>query len=244
MANASILLGILGFGIFLSCGMPLLIPVALIIGFIAFIKGPARMKAAVGMGLCVLESLMVVELTDGMVNQQGWERTRARLDEARSHLRHDILPGEMAFQAQRTIVEDGGGDGSFAFLPELAVTSHAKNREPLLRDKAWLQQPPVINGYRYYVFLPDGAKGAGSRDALAGHDPVSRLNRSQHFVAYAWPIKQGDYHELSAYAITEQGVLHGMRMTFRDFEAPAPDWDRLFCNGWGSVPNERWKALP
>jgi hypothetical protein len=151
---------------------------------------------------------------------------------AAAALREQVFPAEVQFQAANYQDRDKDGIGDFGFFGEMAggpIPGRTDNLTLSLLPPAWNALSPVINGYQYAIYIPDGKGGAMSAaddhpiiDALATERPEA------DFVAYCWPVKAPKGSHL--FAITAKGAPYAIPFKAGD---PAPAWNAIFGGkGW------------
>jgi hypothetical protein len=146
-----------------------------------------------------------------------------------------IVPAELSFQAGAYVDQDGNGSGEFGLLSELGgarATANAPQGTLSLVNETLAGGE--TGGYRFTVFLPDGAGAAlGEPDGDAPRPAAKAAAREQeqHFIAYAWPESGTG----QMFAVTEAGTVYAAPST-----GAAPKWNALFGGqGWGAAPT--WK---
>ena len=151
---------------------------------------------------------------------------------AASSLKSGVFPAEVQFQAGNYHDRDKDGIGDFGFFGEMSggpIAGKPDSPKLALLPAGWNAANPVVNGYRFAVFIPDGHGGALSADQdhdIVGGTPADSPETA--FVAYAWPEKHGNGRR--AFAITTGGVIFAT--TFKSGDAP-PVWNTLFgLKGW------------
>jgi hypothetical protein len=149
-----------------------------------------------------------------------------------STLKAQVFPAEIQFQAGNYQDRDKDGIGDFGFFGEMAggpIPGNANNVTLSLLRPEWNAVSPVINGYQYSVYIPDGKGGAMS--AVDDH-PISDALKNERpeadFVAYAWPVKVVKNSRL--YGITRTGTVYTIPFKAGD---PVPAWNAIFGGkGW------------
>ncbi len=146
-----------------------------------------------------------------------------------------IVPAELSFQAGAYVDQDGNGSGEFGLLSELGgarATANAPQGTLSLVNETLAAGE--TGGYRFTVFLPDGAGAAlGEPDGDAPRPAAKAAAREQeqHFIAYAWP----ESGKGQMFAVTEAGTVYAAPAA-----GEAPKWNALFGGqGWGAAPT--WK---
>jgi len=145
-------------------------------------------------------------------------------------LKVGVHPAEIQFQAGGYVDANGNGIGDFGFLSEMAGGPVEGSTLTLnLLPETWNAVEPVINGYHYAVWLPDGKGGASGTPAerAAAKGPAE-----MHFVAYAWPSSREAGRRM--FAITASGVVRAT-----EWDGAAPEWFAL----WGEAVND-WVTAP
>lgn len=157
---------------------------------------------------------------------------------AAATLRVGIAAGQQQFKAGGYLDQDGDGAGEYGFLGELGglrPTPTAKAGLLQLVDPQLAAGGPE-NGYRFAVFLPDGAGGALAEPAGIQQRALNAgaaKAQAKRYVAYAWPDEAGPGKRMLA--ITEAGQVFAA-----PFDGTPPAWNALFGGGtWEAAPT--WK---
>jgi len=149
---------------------------------------------------------------------------------AASMLKSGVFPAEIQFQAGGYVDDNGNGLGDYGFFSEMSGTPIGDDKMELnLLPAAWNEPSPLINGYRFAVYLPDDRDGAvetpDARRTVKGPGDL-------HFVAYAWPDEEGNGRKM--FAITTTGTVYTS-----DWDGQKPAWNAL----WGGATST-WKDQP
>src|SRR5271154_7411122 len=84
---------------------------------------------------------------------------------AASSLKSGVFPAEIQFQAGNYQDRDKDGIGDFGFFGAMAggpIPGRKDNLTLALLPPTWNAVSPVINGYQFSVYIPDGKGGAMS----------------------------------------------------------------------------------
>jgi hypothetical protein len=100
----------------------------------------------------------------------------------------------------------------------------------------WTTNEPLMYGYRFTLYLPDGAGAASSRAAITDHSPEAIKARENHWIAYAWPEPWGQ-NGRRAFAILPNGTVLSTKPSATGGK---PAWNAAFSDGWGSQPAAEW----
>ncbi len=163
-------------------------------------------------------------------------RTTANEAAAAATLKSGFFPAQIQFQAGAYQDVDGDGIGEFGFIPELAggraVGGDAAITLSLLAP-TFAEPDAVVSGYRFTVFLPDGADGA----LFDQDEPLPAEGADQRetaFVAYAWPEDESTGRRM--FALDAQGMVYAAPWNDQD-----PEWNSLYAGGtWGDQPGGLW----
>jgi len=169
------------------------------------------------------------------VPSHSHDHSAALAASAAATLKSGIFPAQVQFQSMPVLDQDGNGTGEYGLLSELSGRRAVGRCAP--GELSYLSGPlsrgDLSNGYRFALYLPNGAGGAlgepageGPRRAVA-KEAISLQER--HFVAYAWPEQtDGGRH---MYAISEDG-----RIRYAPWMGVPPAWDALWAGrGWGAA---------
>ncbi|GDY13713.1 hypothetical protein LBMAG53_25910 [Planctomycetota bacterium] len=175
-------------------------------------------------------------------------RVTANESAAAATLKSAIFAGEIQFSAGSYIDQDGDARGEFGFLGELSGRlptpkpangnglpgGHDPNSLSLLGQELATGGP--VSGYRYAIYLSDGAGGALSEPAGPGPRAVIKAaeginDQEKYFVAYAWP--EDEESGRSVFAITQDGKVFQTH-----WDGTVPTWNSL----WGGKAGA-WKDL-
>ena len=189
-------------------------------------KGLSRAGAVLGGCGCITPVLLALAIP----NSHGHERLHANEAAAATTLKHGIGPAMLAFRAHVTIDEDKNATGESGFLNEV-MTTEATGLGPELVAR-WQVAVPEMNGYRYAMYLPNGATTVASRAEITDHSPAAIAARETHWIVYAWPVTWGETGR-HAFAITEKLQVLA---TPRSETGEIPSWNAALSNGWGSPP--------
>ena len=150
-------------------------------------------------------------------------------------LKSGILPAEVQFQAADVV--DAGGGGEYGFLTECSGLVPVRGQILNLLAPTYQSRDPLISGYHFTVFLPDGP-----RRALADpypqprhDDPATAAWRRRCWIAYSWPDDPRDGSRM--FAIDQNGNIY----SHPDPDCTAPAWDALYTHGWDSPVAPGWK---
>lgn len=189
-------------------------------------KGLSRTGAVLGGCGCITPVLLALAIP----GSHGHERLISNEAAAASTLKHGIAPAMRAFCARGTMDEDNNATGENGFLNEV-MTTEATGLDPVFVTR-WQVAVPEVNGYRYALYLPNGATAVASRAEITDHSPAALTARETHWIVYAWPVVWGQTGR-KAFAITERlQVLE----TPRSETGTKPSWNAALSNGWGSPP--------
>lgn len=154
---------------------------------------------------------------------------------AATSLRSGVFPALIQFQSGGYVDLDGDGIGSYGFFSEMAGTPVGEQQIALsLLTNTWNAHRPVVNNYRFALWLPDDRGGAiDTPDARAS----IKTDAEDRFVAYAWPEDQGDGRTM--FALLNDGRVYAAAWNGQD-----PSWNAIFggdAGTWESKPT--WKTL-
>jgi hypothetical protein len=157
-------------------------------------------------------------------------RISANESAAATSLKSGVFPAEIQFQAGGYADDNGNGVGEYGFFSEMSGAPVGDNKLTLsLLNETWNDPTPLINGYRFAVFLPDDRDGSvDSPDARR----TVKGKAEEGFVAYAWPDEEGSGRRM--FAITAAGTVYA---TAWDGQPPA--WNALWgggTSGWKDEP--------
>lgn len=160
-------------------------------------------------------------------------RVSANEAAAASLLKSGVHPAEVQFQAGGYVDDNGNGIGDYGFFSEMSGAEVGENKMTLmLLPATWNEPTPLINGYRFAVFLPDDRDG--SVDTPDARRTVKGPGES-NFVAYGWPDEEGNGRKV--FAITAAGTVYAS-----DWDGQPPVWNALWGGGtttWKDEP--AWK---
>jgi len=168
-------------------------------------------------------------------------RVTANESAAAASLKSGVFPAQVQFQAGGYRDLDGDSIGEYGFFHEMAGGKIAGNPNDLqlsllAPDAAWNVPLPERNGYRFAMYLADGAGGAiGVNDEAPKKTPDHANDGERYFVAYAWPIDEDQGRK--AFAITHAGTVYTIPASQLDGAVPA--WNAVFGGagkGWQDQP--------
>lgn len=168
-------------------------------------------------------------------------RVTANEAAAATILKSGVFPAQVQFQAGGYRDLDKDFIGEFGFFHELSGGKVAGRDDDLgLRlltpSEAWNVPLPERNGYRFAMYLADGAGGAiGVGDAAPKQNPDLADDSERYFVAYAWPIDAGQGRK--AFAITNAGTVYSIPAD--QLAGGQPAWNAVFGGegtGWKHEP--------
>jgi hypothetical protein len=153
-----------------------------------------------------------------------------------SLLRSGVFPAQIQFQAGAYLDQDGDNVGEFGFFSEMAggpISGQPDTLKLALLPEVWDAAQPLVHGYRFSCWLPDGKGGAlGGGDGLRPQNAAAAKAQSQRFVVYAW--SPGDASK-PVYALTQTGTIYAK--TGITIGADGPVWHALFGeDGWEADP--------
>jgi len=152
-------------------------------------------------------------------------RITANESAAASGLKSGIHPAEVQFQAGAYADGDQDGRGESGFLAEMAGGENPSKVKLSLLSPTFNDVDPVVNGYRFRVYLPS-KDGGGTTDRA----DINVDKAEQWFVAYAWPV-DGDSGR-RAFALDTRGVVCS---TFWSEDDGEPEWHAMYSEEvWGS----------
>jgi len=162
-------------------------------------------------------------------------RNSANEAAAAASLKSGLFPAEILFQSGAYHDADGDNVGEFGLLSEISGRRGAGQIKPgeLSFVAGPLARGDEANGYRFAVWLPDGAGGAVGEPA--GGDPrpakpAAANAQERRFVIYAWPSAAGQ--GATMFALTPDGEVRSAPWT-----GEAPAWNALFGGqGWEAAP--------
>lgn len=235
MAISSLVLGILGLVL-----LPLAI-VALVLGIIALTKGQSKGLAIPGVVLGGLGTLLMPFAIIAAIAIPNLLESRITSNEAAASagLKSGVFPAQIQFQGGSYVDEDKNGVGESGFLAEMSGVEAIAKQEDVrlsLLPRNWSTNEPLVNGYRFALYLPDGDGAASSRAEITDHSPEAIKARERFWVAYAWPEQWGG-NGRRAFAITSNGVVLSTRPSATGTK---PAWNAALSNGWGSQPPPEW----
>jgi hypothetical protein len=224
LALKSVISGVIGMVLFVIG------PLALILALVSLAKERHRMVAGIGLLLggldCVIMGLVVANSHEG---PSRLERETA----AMSVLKSGIMPAMVQFQAGAFLDEDRNQVGEHGFFTEMSGDADPKSR---FLPASLNGVCPLVGGYRFIVYLPDGSGAVSARSAIADHSPAAIALRERHWIAYAWPEKPDG--EMRTFAIDERLMLFCTAPAAMAGQPPA--WNAALSQGWTSAPATGW----
>ncbi len=160
---------------------------------------------------------------------------------AATSLKSGVFPAQVQFQGGGYRDLDKDNIGEYGFFHELSggkIAGQANDLKVqlLAPGEAWNVPLPERNGYRFAMFLADGAGGAiGVHDKAPEKKPDHANDGERYFVAYAWPIDASQGRK--AFAITHAGMVYTIPADQLDGAEPA--WNTVFGGegkGWQDQP--------
>lgn len=153
-----------------------------------------------------------------------------------SLLRSGVFPAQIQFQAGAYLDQDGDNVGEYGFFSEMAggpISGQPETLKLSLLPEVWDAAQPLVHGYRFSCWLPDGKGGAlGGGDGLRPQNAAAAKAQAQRFVVYAW--SPGDASK-PVYALTQTGTIYSK--TGITVGADGPVWHALFGEGgWEADP--------
>jgi hypothetical protein len=165
-------------------------------------------------------------------------QTRDRANEVGvvSLLRSGVFPAQIQFQAGAYIDQNGDNVGEFGFFSEMAggpLTGQPETMKLALLPEIWDNAQPLVHGYRFSCWLPDGKGGAlGGGNGLRPQNAAAAKAQSERFVVYAWA---GDDASKPVYALTQTGTIYSHAGV--TIGQDGPSWNALFGEGgWDAEP--------
>ncbi|MBA3698094.1 MAG: hypothetical protein H0W78_04490 [Planctomycetes bacterium] len=232
LAIASLVLGILGLVL-----LPLAI-VALVLGIIALTKGQSKGLAIPGVVLGGLGVLLLPLAIIAAIAIPNLLESRVISNEAAAatSLKSGVFPSQIQFQGGAFVDEDKNGVGENGFITELSGTDAVSDARLSLLPPSWNSAEPLLNGYRFALYLPDGNGAAASRGKITDHSPEAIKERESHWIAYAWPEQWGESGR-RAFAVTANGTVLSTKPSAT---GARPEWNSALSDGWGSPPSAEW----
>lgn len=230
MAIASLVLGIVGIIL-----IPLAV-VALVLGIIALSKGQSKGLAIPGVVLGGLGTMIFPIAIIAAIAIPNLLESRITAYEAAAStgLKAGVFPAQIQYQAGAYRDEDKNGVGENGFIEEL---SGADGSQLQLLPPTWRAREPLVSGYRFVLYVPDGAGAASARAEIKDHSPEAIKARESQWIAYAWPEPWGK-NGRRAFAITADGTVLSTRPSAH---GQRPEWNAAFSDGWGSQPSADWQ---
>jgi type II secretory pathway pseudopilin PulG len=167
-------------------------------------------------------------------------RVTANEAAAATTLKASVFPAQVQFQGGGYRDLDKDNVGEYGFFHELSGGPVAGRTDDsnlrLMTGEPWKSALPVVNGYHFAIFLPDGNGGALAFDDELPEKVTEVANASERaFVAYAWPVSASTGRRV--FAITQVGVVYAT--TTRGLKGEEPAWNSLFGGddkGWPDAP--------
>jgi hypothetical protein len=224
LALKSVISGVIGVVLFVIG------PLALVLALVSLAKERHRVVAVIGLLLGGLDcAIMALVFADAHHGPSLQEREATAI----STLKSGIVPAMVQFQGGTFLDEDRNQVGEFGFLTEMSGDVDPKARFlPAALDGV----SPLVGGYRFIVYLPDGTGAVSTRSAITDHSPAAIALRERHWMAYAWPEKPDD--RMRAFAIDERSIL--FCTTQAAMAGPPPAWNAALSQGWASAPATGW----
>jgi hypothetical protein len=223
-------------------GLPGLFPLAitaLVLGIIALNKGQSKGLSIAGIVLGGLGTLILPFAIIAAIAIPNLLESRVASNEAaaRASLKAGVFPAEVQFQSGAYVDEDKNGAGEAGFFDELSGGSEVNQNRLTLLPQSWRGQEPVIGGYHFVLYVPDGDGAASSRGQIQDHSPRVIKGRELQWIAYAWPVPWG-HSGRRAFAITADGTLLATKPSM---SGDKPAWNAALSDGWGSAPAAGWE---
>jgi hypothetical protein len=224
LALKAVISGVIGMGLFVIG------PLALVLALVSLAKERHRVVAIIGLLLGGLDCVILGLVVANHLERPGrGERESAAV----SVLRSEIRPAMVQFQGGAFRDEDRNQVGEHGFLTEMCGDAEPQAR---FLPAALNGTSPLVDGYRFIVYLPDGTGAASARSAIADHSPAAIALRERHWIAYAWPEKPDD--RMRSFAVDERLILF---CTSAGTPAgPPPAWNAALSQGWASAPAMGW----
>jgi hypothetical protein len=166
-------------------------------------------------------------------------RVAANEAAAAASLKTGFVPSQIQFQAGNYIDEDKNGVGENGFIPEMSGAEKIQGQDGVrlsLLPERWDTNEPLVYGYRFALYLPDGAGAVSSRVGIKDRSPEAITARENHWIAYAWPEPWGQ-NGRRAFAISSNGTLLSTKPSATGTK---PAWNAALSQGWGSQPPAEW----
>jgi hypothetical protein len=146
--------------------LPPLAILALILGIVALARGQGRTMAITAIVSAVLGLVALGVVTVAALNAFAHAGRPSGYQAAAIALKSEVFAAQLQFQAGGYVDEDGNGVGESAFFTELS----GEGRPGLaLLPQVWRGRTPLIHGYRYVLYLPDGDGAAAARGEIRDH---------------------------------------------------------------------------
>ncbi|MBA3685218.1 MAG: hypothetical protein H0W72_08260 [Planctomycetes bacterium] len=155
-------------------------------------------------------------------------RVTANQNAAASTLKSGVFPAQIQFQGGGYSDSNEDGLGDYGFFEELSGATPVGGVELNLMDASFQAHEPVVNGYRYLMFVKDDQNGAVS--SIDGRRTVK--GNADQFVAYAVPEDAEQGRKM--FAVTTAGTVYTT-----PFTGEMPDWNALWGGGdkgWADQP--------
>ena len=127
---------------------------------------------------------------------------------------------QIQFQAGGYVDSNSDGIADFGFFEELSGGTRVGDIELNLMAPAFQAHEPVVNGYRFLMFVKDDQDGAVS--SVDGRRTVK--GNADQFVAYAVPEDADQGRRM--FAVTITGSIYSA-----PFTGETPDWNALWGGG-------------
>lgn len=232
LAISALVLGVLGLVL-----LPLAV-VALVLGIIALTKGQHKGLAIPGVVLGGLGTLIMPLAIIAAIAIPNLLESRVTANEAaaRSTLKSGMFPAQVQFQGGGYVDENKDGIGEYGFITELSGAEELAGQRLSLLPPSWNSNEHLVYGYRFALYLPDGAGAASSRAGITDHSAEAAKARASQWIAYAWPEQWGQ-NGRRAFAILPSGVVLSTKPSATGTK---PQWNSAFSDGWGSPPSAEW----
>lgn len=160
-------------------------------------------------------------------------RVTANEAAASATLRSGIFPAQVQFQGGAYIDEDHDGVGEYGTLGEMSGRVKAGRIEAgsmrLLTGS--LAEGDTANGYRFRMYLPDGAGGALTSDDKLRTATVAASDAQERFFAcYAWPVSKETGRRM--FVLINDGQVRSL-----PWDGQEPVWNAALPGGWTAAPS-------
>lgn len=188
-------------------------------------------QGALGLGVAPIAIIAAIAIPNLMES-----RVAANEAAAGATLRSGVFPAQVQFQAGAYMDQDGDNVGEYGTLAELAGRQKTGKVEAgqihLLMGP--LAAGDTASGYRYRMFLPDGAGGAITSDgAPRAALPAAADAQERSFIVYAWPMSRETGRRM--FALAADGQLRS-----QPWDGAEPAWNAALGDGWDGEPT--WPA--